>query len=344
MSAKELKNQIKTGEFSHLFYLFGEEKYLVKAYLKMITNKLLPSPDEFSFMEIEGKDIGDFSSSIAFKESVPFICDKKILVIKDFNINNITTEQKENLANLLNDIPDYTYIFFIALSKTEEKKEKTKAFCKIIEDNGGLCAEFSFATEADLVAWIKRHAKSEGRTIETDTCHYLIQTVGSDMSILENEIQKLCHITSTTEITNKNIDSVCIKCLDAKTYELTDALLRKNYSGAFLILNELYDMRTPDLILASSVYKCFCDMYIVKLMTEKGATAEQIAKKTGLMLFLAKKYMQNCRGFSLKTIRNILKICSETERTKKKGRGDDKIKLEKMIGEIIIAEKEGKLL
>ncbi len=339
MSLKDLKIQIKKNEFSRLFYFYGEEKYLIKAYLKIVTDKLLPSPDEFSFMEIEGKALGDFSSAIAFKESFPFLTDKKILLIKDFNINNITKEQKENLSLLLKDIPDYIYIFFISASKTEDKKDKIKSFCKLIETAGGLCCEFVYASDADLITWIKRHAKSQQKNIETDVCQYLIQTVGGDMSVLENEIQKLCHISGTVEITKKNIDSVCIKCLDAKTYELTDALLKKNYSLSFIILNELYEMRTPDLIIASSIYKCFCDMYITKLMEQNGNTAEEIAKKTGLMLFLAKKYIQVCKTFSLNTIRTILKICSDTERSKKRGRGEDKIKLEKMIGEIIIAQK-----
>lgn len=339
MSLKDLKLEIKKAEFSHLYYLYGEEKYLIKAYLKMITDKVLPTPDEFSFMEIEGKSLGDFSTVIAFKESFPFLTEKKVLIIKDFNINNITKEQNDNLLLLLKDIPNYIHIFFIAISKTDDKKDKIKNFCKLIEKNNGICAEFIHAGEAELISWIKRHTRSEQKTIETDVCHYLIQTVGSDMSILENEIQKLCHISDTSEITKKNIDSVCIKCLDAKTYELTDALLKKNYSLSFIILNELYDMKTPDLIIASSIYKCFCDMYITKLMIEKGKTAEQISKKTGLMLFLAKKYMQASNNVSTKTIRNILKICSDTERSKKRGRGDDKIKLEKMIGEIIIVQK-----
>ena len=69
----------------------------------------------------------------------------------------------------------------------------------------------------------------------------------------------------------------------------------------------------------------------VKDLLEKGQTKAQIASTAGIHPFVAGKYMQQCRTFEKKELRNILEEAVDTEEMVKTGRLNDVMSVELFI-------------
>lgn len=336
MSLEILKKQIKEKIFSKIYYLYSEERYLEEFYFDRLIKTAVPDKSDFSYFEFNAEKAEDYNPVFEFVTSFSFEPGNKVCVIKDYNVNSFLKKDEEILQKILGNINENVILIF----KQEHiipdvKKAKAKKFAEIIEKYGGVCAEFKRMSEGDLASWIIRRAKAENKTISKSDALYIIERCGSDMGLLSGEIAKAVSYCSGDEIKRADIDSVCIKSLSARTFELADEICKKNADKVFMIINELFDMQYEAVIIAASVYKMFCDMYAVKVMAGDAYPSAEISKLLGIKPFVANKYANIAGKKSKGYFSKALDVCYKTDVSLKSSRIDQKILIEKMAGELL---------
>ena len=70
---KSLNEDLKTGQLSQVYLLYGEESYLKKQYREKLRNAMLASDDTMNYTYYEGKGI-DINQVIDLAETLPFFC------------------------------------------------------------------------------------------------------------------------------------------------------------------------------------------------------------------------------------------------------------------------------
>ena len=123
--------------------------------------------------------------------------------------------------------PNKDNVLIISCNKLDNKKN----IVKLVKDK-----MMVIETEVDLNKYIKDYCKNT--KISLDTIKYLIETTGTDINRINNELDKLL-MYSNNEITKSDIDDVVIKKIDTNIFLLIDAIISKDKKKSLTIYHEM---------------------------------------------------------------------------------------------------------
>ena len=299
-----------TGGQAGRFYIFhGEERYLLERSLDQLRKLLCPGGlDGFNYKRFEGKNItiDDIDDSI---NTLPAFADRTLVEIHDFDI--FKSDDKKKLGELFSDLPDYACIVFIFNVIAYKPDGRTKADKEILKNAD--IVEFTVQGQDSLVKWIKRHFKDAGKTIGTVDAEYLVLITGGYMSAIFSEIGKTAAYAKGDVITRKDIDAVVIPILDAVVYKLTDALMRRKYTLAMRILDELLRMREAPQKLLFNISLKMRQLLAARICIESSLDKNALIEMCGIRHeFQARSLMDTARETTLKVCRDAVLLCADT--------------------------------
>ena len=202
---------------NNLYFIEGNNNNLIDLKIKEILNKLGKNNDVITY-DMEECNV---SSAIMCLDTYSLWEEEKIVHIKNAtflgtgkcDINHDIELFSKYLKN-----PNLSNILFISSPKVDNKKN----IVKLIKDT---CIIVDLSL--DIKSYIKE--KCKGYKISLDTINYLIDIIGEDYNMVNNELDKLlCLSMDNKEITKENIDKVCIKNNDTNIFELIDAIINKD--------------------------------------------------------------------------------------------------------------------
>ncbi len=257
-----LKNDIKSGSFAPVYIFFGDDAYLKKHYVDKISQKVCGKDNILDYQVFE-RDT-DLQLVFDAKNQFPMISEKKCILLSDFDYLKASADEYNRLCDLLSDASNDT-VLILRFDGVEfdSKNTKAKKLISSAEKCGGKAIDFSFRNASSLVKMIIDGAASRGLTVKPDTARYIVETVGSDINTLRNELNKLCCFLTKGEITKETVELVCTKSLEASIYDFTREIISCNSSNALRVLDNLFFMRIEPLVILSTVSCAFVDMYRV---------------------------------------------------------------------------------
>ena len=95
------------------------------------------------------------------------------------------------------------------------------AFESVSEKNGGVTVQLDHRSASELVKMLTDGAKKRGCVMSPSAARLLIETSGEDINTLASELEKLCFYAPGSEITEKHIENVAVKTVEASVYELS---------------------------------------------------------------------------------------------------------------------------
>ena len=307
----ELKKSIKEQNVESIYYLYGNEKLLVRHYTDKLTEKIAgKSPSEFSCHVFSGADDMD---QIAIAANVlPFMGGKNYVNIKDLDASKLSDAAFAKLMELLKNLPDTTSVVISALTITPDmSKAKNK---KLVAEVArlGVVAELNkmsqIALEKQLMSW----ARKQGATLTEADAGRLVTYCGTDLSTLQNELEKLCAYAYGREITREDIEKTVVKNLEARVSILA--------------------------VLASA----YVDMYRVRVAVESGKKAVDVAacfdyKRKEFRLTNAQRY---AKGLPTAALRESLAVLIEADERMKSTPCDKQVLLQELIVKLMLLTKK----
>ena len=219
----------------HPAYVFiGEEKLLKKEALNKLKKQCLPADNEssfaFNYISFDGKSATS-KQITAEAQQLPFMNSKRLIVVKD----------AEHLI-------DETFLNYIqnpvettCLALLMRKIDKRLSSYKILKDNAKI-VEFNHLRQEDLVEWIQDYVNKHGKNISYNDIVYITNILENNLSGILQELEKLiAYIGTRNNITAKDINLNVSENKIKNSFELTDAIQRKNASLAIGLINKLLD-------------------------------------------------------------------------------------------------------
>jgi len=164
-------------------------------------------------------------------DSVPFLCDKRLIIIKDFFSVKKTDDQRE-LAEIIENIPDHTIVIFYESKNAPKNLVLYKRLAKF-----GTVKEFAKTSPADAVKIIQETAKAKNSSIDSKTATFLFQYLDGNMWNVFHETEKLSAFTD--EITTNVIEDNVIQSLNSSIFKLTDAIGAKDAHSSLKVFKTL---------------------------------------------------------------------------------------------------------
>ena len=312
-----IHSQLKKREMQNNIYLFyGEDSYSISKKINFWTDQFEQKHSGDTNIErIEGRDFNskEFGTNI---QTVPFLAEKRLVIIKDLLANTKTDDQKNITEIIENGIPDFCVLVF---TETKPPDKRTSLF-KLLNKTAKV-EEFQPLQPAQLVNWIMDEtAKREGQIgrIEAD---FLAQRVGPNLWQLSNEIDKLISRASkSSPITKPLIEELVTPSLSSSIFRLTDAIATKNRKGSLQVFKTLIDSGEDLMMTFYMLVRHFRILIQAHFLVNKGNDPASIAKKLKQHPYVATQASNQSKNFTREHLKKIYEQFLQIDKSFKTGK------------------------
>ncbi len=328
---KTLKAHIKAGEFFPIYLMCGDEDYLKKHYTDMIAAKNIePAFESFNLQKFDGKGL-DLRDVFEQASIMPMMSDKRCIIVEDYKLEGAGEDAISQISAYLETSTDTSIVIFHQKS-AEFSLVKAKKAADIISKHGAVCL-LNKRKGNDLIKPLISSASKQGCTLTSQMANYLVSLVGDDFNVLINELQKVCNYAGSGEITRSHIDAVAVKTDEAKIYDLTKALMSKDFDRAYKVLHALIKSKVSPEYIFGTIVSTYVDMYRGKVSLSCGESADTLATDFayGKRAFALTNGARDASKIDLPTLRKCLDVLSQADMKLKMSSDDNIIVLEQLM-------------
>jgi DNA polymerase-3 subunit delta len=191
---------------------------------------------------------------------------------------------------------------------------------------------FAKPAGAQLTDWVTRRARAQKRRITPEAARMLVESLGDDLRMLASEIDKLgTYVGESGEISAENVRALTPIGRELDAFELTDALARNDRSEALTILHRLLEQGEPPLRIIGLVAYQTRSLMQVKLLSDRGMPAHQIASAAGIAPFVVEKSLRLARRFTFAQLEAAHRTLLEIDTSLKRSRMTPELALDLLV-------------
>ena len=295
MAAKtfpEIIKSIKNKVFYPIYFLHGEEDYFIDLICKAVDENVLSEVEkEFNQTVVYGRDI-NIASLVAMAKRYPMMSNHQVVLVKEAqNLKNI-----EELVSYVNNPQPST---IMVLCYKHSKLDGRKKLAQTLKKKKHLVFEAKKIYDNQVPGWIEEYIRGAGYDIRPESAMLLSEHLGSDLSRLVNEIEKLfISLPAGTIIESTHIEENIGISKDFNIFELQRALGEKNVMKANRIIQYFAsDPRKYPVIMAiPMLYKYFINLMTIHALPDK--SQRSVAVALSINPFFVKEYMKAFRNYS----------------------------------------------
>ena len=321
---QKLKTDLKEGNpLGNAYLFYGEESYLREYYLGEIRKTLIPAGfEEFNYHALEGKDL-TAQSLTEMAEAMPMMAERTLVTVEDMDLFKLDEAQRGALVALLEDFPEYCTLVFLYRQIPYKTDAKLKKLTAALTERAQVI-EFAQQGQQKLQKWVRRRFAAAGKEIDAVTVDHLLFTCGSLMTGLVPEIAKIAAYARGAKITAADIDAVADPVLDARVFDMTDAVAARDYDKAAECLAELLRMQEEPIRILAALGKTLRQLYTARLAIDGGKDVLWLKDLWRMKSdYPAKKLMQSARGVRRSWCREAVKRCQTLDHRMKSERNMD---------------------
>lgn len=352
MNYRQIMQDIKKNNINKVYLFYGEEDYLIDNTVKYIKNKNIGKNLEYlNYTLLDSDDIvmDDIYNAC---ETLPFMSEKKMVVVKDLGIfaskkkddknDEDKNINKDDFGEMLSDyiltLEEYVILVFVErINKIDSRKKLVKNIKKV-----GSVLEFKKLRGKELDNCVEKFFIERNKKISRANISYFIQNssyleynANKTLYDLENEIIKLCNYSGDKqEITKDDIDRVSSRFLQNNVFKLLDGIINKNATEALKVFNEMILSNQPIPVILHMIIRQLRLMMMMILMRQKGYNNSKIMSKLGIKEYEFKKISLQCRHYTINEIEENLKKCLSVDKNIKNGSMGSRVAVEMLIIEL----------
>ena len=264
-----LRAAIKAGVPANLYIFYGEERYLLQTMARQLKELLIPGGfEEFNYHRLTGKGL-TVQELAETAEAMPMMAEHTLITVTDMDIFKLDESQRTALIDLLGDFPPYCTLVFLYEQVPYKRDGKMKKLCAALNEYVQE-VEFVQQERSDLLKWLKRRFAATGHDIDQTAADHLLFTCGSLMRGLIPEVEKIAAYAGHERITVEDIDAVAEPVLDARIFDMTNAVTARNYDRAAAILADLLRMQTEPIAILAALGKELRKLYTARMALDTG--------------------------------------------------------------------------
>lgn len=322
---------IKNKAFLPIYFMHGEEPYYIDLATKYFENDVLEE-DEKAFNQTltYGKDT-NYGEIFSLARQYPMMGDKQLIIVKEAQDLKLDEGEINAFLSYLESPVDSTILVF---AHKHKKLDSRKKISKILKDKGLLFGSDKIK-DSQLPMWIQEELASLKIKSAPNVNHILAEYLGSDLSRISNELNKLKLILKDEDILDgKVIEQHIGISKDFNIFELQKALATKNHDKALRIAYYMGKNKKTNPIQMSLgfLYKYFSE--IIMYHTMIGQPPAAIASEIGINPYFIKDYAEAARFYPLKHATRIISILREMD-LKSKGLGVRQMEEEEIYIELV---------
>lgn len=212
-------------------------------------------------------------------------------------------------------------IFYVLKEKLDDRKKIVKLF----KDRAKVIS-FEDIDDKNLYKFVLDEFKKEGFKLDIKTANYFVSYVGKNIDIIISEINKMkIYKDNNKLITIDDINSISSKGFNDNVFDLTDAIMKKDFDKIFCVYNDLITIGEDEIKILSLISNQFILVYQCKLLDESNCDQKAIANLLNVHPYRVKLALET--DYMTYELKNIIKKLHDLDFKIKSGNIDKKVGL-----------------
>lgn len=317
--------------------LFGSESYLLEQQRHEITKKALSSEEDvFSVNVYDAREVS-IQEAIDDCQTLSLLGGQRVIVVKDCYF--LTTEKsREKIEHDLERLYSYlespnlesTLIMMVPYEKMDSRKKIVKNMKKLAN-----VYEAKPLKGNQLYDWVNQRSKKENILMNSDAINLLINYIGSNLHLLEQEIKKMAlFIGIGNQLTVEHVEMLVSRTLEQDIFKLINSIMQKELDQAFDLLNDMLKQGEDSIKIINLIARQFRILFQLKELQKQGLNNGEMASKLKLHPFVVSKTVNMCKQYEALHLLNVLSVLTDLDFKMKTGQVPKELALETFLTRI----------
>ncbi|MCH2032062.1 MAG: DNA polymerase III subunit delta [Tenacibaculum sp.] len=311
---KLIVDDIKQGKLKPIYFLMGEEPYYIDKISDFIEETVLDESEKgFNQIVMYGRDVS-VDEIVSSAKRFPMMAEHQVIIVKEAQDLIRTIDKLEAYAT--NPQPSTILVFNYKYKKLDKRKKVYKAIAK-----NGLIFESKKLYENQVGDWITKVLRGKKYSIEPKASQMLVEFLGTDLSKISNELDKLTSVLKEGTIISPNhIEENIGISKDFNNFELRKAVGNKDVVKANRIIN--YFSQNPKnnpLVMTISLLNSFFTQLLMYHGLQDKSKAS-VARALGVNPYFVDDYVSAARNYPMRKVSQVIGFLRDSD-VKSKGVG-----------------------
>lgn len=324
----QIVTDIKNGHIKPIYFLMGDEPYYIDKITDFIESNILTEEEKgFNQVVLYGRDVS-IDDIISNAKRYPMMAERQVVIVKE--AQDLSRNIEDLVSYVENPQPSTVLVICYKYKTLDKRKKLSKTVAK-----NGLLFESKKLYDNQIGEWIRRVLAGKNYKIEPKATVILGEFLGTDLSKISNELNKLMIILPKgATITASHIEENIGISKDFNNFELRKAVGEKQIVKANQIIQ--YFGRNPKsnplVVTISLLNSFFTQLLIFHGLSDKSKT--NVSKALRINPYFVSDYQSAARNYPMRKVSNIISLLREAD-IKSKGVGAQNLPPEDILKELL---------
>lgn len=308
----------------------GDEPYYIDKIAQFISDNILTEEEKgFNQMVLYGKETS-LEQVLANAKRYPMMSERQVVIVKEAQH---LSRNIEELSSYAENPQTSTVLVFCYKYK---KLDKRKKLHKTLLGNGSVIFDSKKLYENQVSDWIRLTLKQKGYAISHKASVLLVEYLGTDLSRINNELEKLqLVLPKNTEINPDLIEKHIGISKDYNNFELKKAIGEKNIVKATRIINYFAQnpKDNPFVVTVSLLHNFFTQLLQYHGLTDH--SPKNVASALRINPYFVGEFQIASKNYPMKRVSSIIAYLREMD-LKGKGVGAYNISQADLLKELLV--------
>ncbi|AEH47158.1 DNA polymerase III subunit delta [Parageobacillus thermoglucosidasius] len=328
-----LWGKIKSRRLSPLYLLYGTESFLLTETYELLIRTVLTEEEREFNVSVYDCEETPVQAALEDAETFPFLGEKRVIIVK--NPYFFTAEKEKEITHDLKKLESYItspspfsiVVFVGAYEKLDERKKITK----LMKEHAEVFIANPLA-EKELREWMMERVRQNGAMMEENAVDALLQTAGTNLMTLANELDKLAlFVGPGGMIRQETVENLVSRTLEQNVFVLVEKVTKRQIAEALQVFYDLLENNEEPLKILALLANQFRLLYQVKWLAAKGYGQQQIASILKVHPFRIKLAMGQAALFSEEELMKAIQQIAEADYEMKSGAMDRQLIMELLL-------------
>jgi len=297
---REIVSTIKKGSAKPIYFLMGDEPYYIDKISDYVEDTVLDEAEKgFNQQVMYGRDVS-VDDIIGAAKRYPMMAEKQVIIVKE--AQDLSRSIEKIAAYAENPQPTTVLVFNYKYKKIDKRKALYKAISKT-----GVVFESKKLYDNQVSDWIRRVLSGQNYKIEPKAAIMLVEFLGTDLSKIANELEKLMLVLPKESIiTDKHIEENIGISKDFNNFELRKAIGAKNIKKANRIINYFSEnpKKNPSVMTISLLNSFFTQLLLFHGLQNK--SKQSVAKALKINPYFVDEYFEAGRNYPMRKVAQVI--------------------------------------
>jgi len=325
---KDIVKDIKAKALKPIYFLMGEEPYYIDRISEFIEQNVLVDEEKgFNQMVLYGRDVS-VDDIISNAKRYPMMAEHQVVIVKEAQDLSRTIEKLTPYA----ENPQPTTV--LVINYKYKKIDKRKALYKALQKTG-VVFESKKLYENQVADWIRRVLAGKKYSIAPKAAQMLVEFLGTDLSKINNELEKLQIIfPEGTQFTPEHIEENIGISKDFNNFELRKAIGNRDQVKAYQIVKYFAEnpKDNPMVVTVSLLFNFFSQLLHYHGLNDK--SSRNVASALRVNPYFVNDYVNAARNYPMKNVSKIVGTLRDFD-VKSKGVGANAVPQGDLLKELL---------